>query len=256
MKERIKKVLKVVGKIAPLFIFISALMLCTIVPIVAAKSTDVIDTVTSTTTVITTTAPVTTTSTSITTTKATTTTEKTSTTAKPTEKETTVFYETTTKAITKATTPTTVAQVSAPSGEYATAREIWNYMKAQGWNNYVCAGIMGNIMAEVGGSTLNLHPTIYSPGGDFYGICQWSLYYCPKVKEMSLYDQLNYLKNTMESQINMFSSNHGYTYSSFLQIQNAQTAARAFAIAYERCASSTYSIRENNAAVAYAYFVG
>lgn len=247
MKERFKKVLKVVGKIAPLFIFIGALMLCTIVLMVAAKSTDEINEVTSTTAVVTTTIPITTTTTSITTT-----TTKTLTTAKPTEKETTVFYET----ITKATTPTTVAQVSAPSGEYATAREIWNYMKAQGWNDYVCAGIMGNMMAEVGGSTLNLHPALYSPGGDFYGICQWSLYYCPEVEGMLLYDQLNYLTNTIESQINMFSGMHGYTYNSFLQIQNAQTAAYAFAVAYERCASSTYSIRENNAAVAYAYFVG
>ena len=37
------------------------------------------------------------------------------------------------------------------AAEYPVATQIWRYMKAQGWNDYVCAGIMGNIMAEVGG---------------------------------------------------------------------------------------------------------
>ena len=247
MKDQFKKVMKVVLKVAPIFLFIGIIILCTITPpavaqeeTVRAATTTAVST--TATTVITTTVPTTTTTQKITT--------------KPTE-ETIIFYETTTQAQTQVVTTTTVAQtVSAPTGEYATAREIWNYMKAQGWNDYVCAGIMGNIMAEVGGSTLSLQSTLYSPGGDFYGICQWSLYYCPEVEGMLLYDQLNYLANTMEYQINMFSSMHGYTYSSFLQIQNAQTAAYAFAVAYERCASSTYSIRENNAVVAYAYFVG
>ena len=35
--------------------------------------------------------------------------------------------------------------------EFPTATYIWKYMKNLGWNDYICAGIMGNIMAEVGG---------------------------------------------------------------------------------------------------------
>ena len=261
MKDQFKRVMKVVLKVAPIFLFIGIIMLCTITPAVVAQGEPVraaeptAVSTTATTVVTTTTMKPTTTTTKVTTTVPTTTTTR-KTTTKPTE-ETTIFYETTTKAQTQVVTTTTVAQtVSAPTGEYATAREIWNYMKAQGWNDYVCAGIMGNMMAEVGGNTLSLQSTIYSPGGSYYGICQWSTYYFPEISGASLSSQLNFLTNTMASQINMFSGVHGYTYNSFLQIQDAQTAARAFAEAYERCASSTYSIRMKNASMAYAYFVG
>lgn len=56
--------------------------------------------------------------------------------------------------------------------EYPVATEIWNFMKAQGWNDYVCAGIMGNIMAEVGGQSFNIRYDAYGDG--YYGICQWN----------------------------------------------------------------------------------
>ena len=40
--------------------------------------------------------------------------------------------------------------------EYPAATEVWLYLKELGYNDYVCAGIMGNLMAETGGQTLNL----------------------------------------------------------------------------------------------------
>lgn len=40
--------------------------------------------------------------------------------------------------------------------EYPVATECWFYLKDLGYNDYVCAGIIGNMMAEVGGGTLNL----------------------------------------------------------------------------------------------------
>ena len=40
--------------------------------------------------------------------------------------------------------------------EYPEAYKIWHYLKKLGYNDYVCAGIMGNIMAECGGQTLNI----------------------------------------------------------------------------------------------------
>ena len=262
MKDQFKKVMKVVGKVAPIILFISVVMLCTIVPVVVAKDNDkneVITTTsivttttttnttklaTTTTTVITTKKPTVTTTTK----KTTTTTKKTTTTTKPTE-ETTIFYEATKKT-------TTTTKVSKPKGKYDIAQEVWSYMKDLGWNDYVCAGVMGNLMAETGGQTLNLKPSTYSSGGDYYGICQWSTYYFPEVEDASLSKQLSFMAKTIKSEINMFSDVHGYTYNSFLQIQDEQTAAKAFAAAYERCDSSTYSVRMKNASVAYAYFVG
>ena len=43
------------------------------------------------------------------------------------------------------------------------ATEIWLYLKKQGYNDYVCAGILGNIMAEVGGQTLNIRHMVLLP---------------------------------------------------------------------------------------------
>ena len=59
-------------------------------------------------------------------------------------------------------------------GNYDQARQVWNYLRDLGLNQYVCAGIIGNIMAEVGGQTLDISRwPIYSQNG-YYGICQWS----------------------------------------------------------------------------------
>ena len=64
------------------------------------------------------------------------------------------------------------AKWATKAAEYPAATQIWRYMKAQGWNDYVCAGIMGNIMAEVGGQTLDIRYTLSSSG--YYGMCQWN----------------------------------------------------------------------------------
>lgn len=141
--------------------------------------------------------------------------------------------------------------------EYPVASYIWLYMKELGWNDYVCAGIMGNIMAEVGGQTLNIEPYLYS--GQYYGICQWYLPYTDgTLSGASLEYQCEYLKNTIEKEFNIF----GYKYSSsmnylnFLNLSSPSEAALCFAKCYERCASFSYNIRQTNAQKAYTYFVG
>lgn len=131
-----------------------------------------------------------------------------------------------------------------------TAQIIWNTFKSWGWNDAVSAGVLGNIMAEVGGHSLSINPYLYGEGGAYYGICQWSLYYFPSVHNVDLYEQLNHLKNTISAQLSR------YGYHNFLAIGNATEAARVFARYYERCASWSYSSRERNAQIAYASFVG
>ena len=145
--------------------------------------------------------------------------------------------------------------------QYPVATQIWLYMKDLGWSDAVCAGIMGNIMAEVGGQTLNIRPYLYGHESNrtYYGICQW---YLPnassKLKGASLEYQCNYLKNTIKKEFNVF----GYKYSSsmnyenFLALNDPAKAALAFAKCYERCASFSYNIRQKNAQKAYNYFVG
>ena len=146
---------------------------------------------------------------------------------------------------------------SIPWDEYPIANEVWIYLKDLGYNDYVCAGIMGNMMAETAGGTLNLDYTRKNSTGKFYGLCQWSLYYYPEVKGMGFEEQLNYLKDTIKEQIDYagFIYKKGFNYNQFLNLQDEREAALAFAMAYERCAKQHYYIRCDYAEIAYNYFV-
>ena len=138
---------------------------------------------------------------------------------------------------------------------YPAATEIWLYMKELGWNYYVCAGIMGNLMTEVGGQTLNIrYKTDYN---GYYGMCMWSKKYCSQVVGADLEGQCNYLRNTIKKEIDTFGSHYkaGFNFNSFLNLTNEKDAALAFAKAYERCGTGGYDKRQNNATVAYNYFV-
>jgi hypothetical protein len=46
----------------------------------------------------------------------------------------------------------------------------------------------------------------------------------------------------------------GFNFDAFLNLENEQEAALAFAQAYERCGSASHSIRQENAVKAYNYF--
>lgn len=138
--------------------------------------------------------------------------------------------------------------------EYPVATIIWKYLKELGYNDYVTAGIIGNMMAEVGGQTLNIDHTLST--GSYYGLCQWKTVYYPSVRGMSRSEQLNLLATTIEDEFSTFGYMYssGFSYSDFLELQGEQAAALAFAKVYERCGSGSYSVRESNATTAYEYF--
>ena len=136
--------------------------------------------------------------------------------------------------------------------EYPVATTIWNYLKDLGYNDYVAAGILGNIMAEVGGQTLAIQPTLSN--GTYYGMCQWKICYYPSVSGLGTEGQLDLLANTIEQEFNEFGYVSGYSYEEFLNIQDEQTAALAFAKTYERCGSGSHSVRQKNATKALEYF--
>ena len=149
--------------------------------------------------------------------------------------------------------PATTTNTNA-SVEYPAATYVWNYMKAQGWNDYVCAGIMGNLMAEVGGQTLNLNYSASS--SNYYGMCQWNRNY-KQVWGADLPTQCNFLRDTIKYEIDTYGFKYqkGFNFNSFLNMTNARQAALAFAKSYERCGSGSYEIRQRNAEKAYEYFV-
>lgn len=137
---------------------------------------------------------------------------------------------------------------------YPAAARIWLYLKDQGFNDAVCAGILGNIMAEVGGQTLDIRYWI--GGNGYYGMCQWSKAYCPDVWGLGLYGQLDYLMQTIHYEFDTFGFCYkkGFTYEDFIQMTDEKEAALAFAKCYERCASQHYYIRTINATKALEYF--
>ena len=139
--------------------------------------------------------------------------------------------------------------------EYKDATLIWEYMKNLGWNNYVCAGILGNIIVEVGGGTLDLQTTI--SGNGFYGICQWAQMYSQEVWDKDLKGQLDYLKNDIQYQFDTygFCYSYNFNFEHFLKLDNEKDAAMAFATCYERCLVSHRYVRQQYATIAYEYFV-
>ena len=180
--------------------------------------------------------------------------------------ETTMREESTTKQLEVSTSkvenhPTTTKTTTKPqkdNGKYPVAVEVWNYMKALGWSDAVCAGIMGNMMAEVGGQTLNLNYRLYDSSGNYYGICQWSNRYYPQIQGADLETQCNFLRDTIKKEIDIYGKRYasGMNFEKFLQMDDPEEVALCFAMAYERCASWTYDVRQNNATKAYNYFVG
>lgn len=178
-------------------------------------------------------------------------------TTKPKEQTTRPKETTTKKPLTTKPTTTQPTTTKSTTTQYEVASTIWTYLKNQGYNNYVCAGILGNIMAEVGGHTLDIDPLLYDDSGEYYGICQWSNKYHSSVQGVELNSQLSYLIKTIKNEID----NYGYLYEDdfeyvdFISLTDEREAALAFAQAYERCWSGSYTNRQANADKAYDYFV-
>lgn len=139
--------------------------------------------------------------------------------------------------------------------EYKNATLIWGFMKYLGWNDYVCAGILGNMMAEVGGGTLDLPHNI--DGYGYYGLCQWSKFYTPDVYGQDLKGQLNFLKKDIKTQFDTYGFCYSYEFDfdAFLELENEQDAALAFMKCYERGLPHSNWARQQYATIAYDYFV-
>ena len=136
-------------------------------------------------------------------------------------------------------------------GNYDQARQVWNYLRDLGLNKYVCAGILGNIMAEVGGQTLDISrwAQYSATNTKYYGICQWA-----GSRKNRL---LNDFGTTLEDQIRFLSVELFEVIpknSSFYNMQDEKQAALYFAKYYERCGTSSYSVRQSNAIKALNYF--
>lgn len=141
--------------------------------------------------------------------------------------------------------------------EYPVATEVWLYLTdTMGYSNYVAAGIIGNMMAECGGLTLNLDWTMINAFSECYGLCQWHPRYHQSVQGANLQEQLAYTYTSFPEILSRYASlyQQGFSYDKFLAMTDVREIAKAFCLIYER--PGGYDVRRGEcAAKAYDYFV-
>ena len=158
--------------------------------------------------------------------------------------------------------PAAAPSITLPTGEYPEAQLIWNTMISWGWTAETCAGIIGNMMAEIGGGTLNLS-NWNSNGGCGYGLIQWtsnrrsilkSRYGSyPTIEQQLIFirDELFGINNTRQqvssSVLDKIMNTNGN--------ESPESIAFCFASNYERCASRYRAKRQGYARIAYEYFM-
>ena len=158
--------------------------------------------------------------------------------------------------------PAAASSITLPTGEYPEAQLIWDTMISWGWTAETCAGIIGNMMAEIGGGTLNLS-NWNSNGGCGYGLIQWtsnrrsilkSRYGSyPTIEQQLIFmrDELFGINNTRQqvssSVLDKIMNTNGN--------ETPESIAFCFASNYERCASRYRARRQGYARIAYEYFM-
>lgn len=144
--------------------------------------------------------------------------------------------------------------------ECPVATQAWLYMKNEfGFSDIVCAGIMGNMMAECGGCwTSDLDWDVRSYSG--YGMIQWLG--SRKQQLFSIYGNNPSVENQLDFVKDELYGTNGVTKqvtdSQLDKIMNAETpedCAYAFACYYERCGENHRWARRDYARRAYEYFV-
>lgn len=145
--------------------------------------------------------------------------------------------------------------------EYPVATQAWLYMKNElGFSDIVCAGIMGNMMAECGGCwTSDLDWDVSSSSG--YGMIQWlggrkqqlfSIY----GSNPSVENQLDFVKDELYGTNGVTKQVTDSQLDKIMNAENPEDCAYAFACYYERCGEGHRWVRRDYARRAYEYFVG
>ena len=147
------------------------------------------------------------------------------------------------------------------ASEYPVATQAWLYMKNElGFNDIVCAGIMGNMMAECGGCwTSDLDWDVHSSSG--FGMIQWlggrkqelfSIY----GETPSIENQLDFMKNELYGTNGVTKQVSDWQLDKIMNASTPEECAYAFACYFERCGEGHRAPRRGYARTAYEYFVG
>lgn len=141
--------------------------------------------------------------------------------------------------------------------EYPVATKVWLFLKEElGYSDAVCAGIIGNMMTECGGQTLNLQWDARNKKSGCYGLCQWHPKYFPELQDTTLEEQLDFAKTSFPKLLSRYMRIYkkGFTYEDFLALEDPCQAAYIFCVVYERPGSGAHTRRQENAMKAYEYF--
>ncbi len=147
------------------------------------------------------------------------------------------------------------------ASEYPVATQVWLYMKEEfGWSDTVCAGIMGNMMAECGGCwTSDLDWDVSSSSG--YGMIQWlggrkQQLFKIYGNSPSVEDQLNFMKDELYGTNGVTKQVTDSQLDKIMNADSPEDCAYAFACYFERCGEGHRWVRRDYARRAYDYFVG
>ena len=146
------------------------------------------------------------------------------------------------------------------AAEYPAATEVWLYMKNEfGWSDIVCAGIVGNMMAECGGCwSSDLDWDINASHG--LGMIQWiggrrreiiSIY----GKNPSIEEQLLFMRDELYGTNGVTKQVQDWQLEKIMNAETPEDCAYYFAHYFERCNDEHKPPRRGYARRAYNYFV-
>ena len=142
--------------------------------------------------------------------------------------------------------------------EYPVATQVWLHMKNElGWSDIVCAGVMGNIMAECAGGSFYFDWDVSGSSG--YGMIQWlggrrDLLFSLYGSTPGIEDQLNYVRDELYGINGVRPQVTESQLDAIINAESPEDCAFAFATYFERCASEYRSMRRGYARTAYEYF--
>lgn len=145
------------------------------------------------------------------------------------------------------------------AAKYPEATRVWRYMKEEfGWNDELCAGIMGNIMAEIGGGTLNFSRWDWNT--NTFGMIQWLGGRKRAIKAKygeiaTIEQQLDFMKDEMFGTNGVRKQITDKQLDAILNGESPEAIAYDFARYFERCSPGSYAPRRGYARKAYKFFV-
>lgn len=148
--------------------------------------------------------------------------------------------------------------------EYPEATEVWLYMKDTfHWSDEICAGVMGNIMAEIGGGSnegaLAFGEKYKIDRGSGMGMFQWTGNRRKEIKNIygdfpTIRQQLDFMYNELFGLNGVTKQVNENELKLILEGSTPEKIAYNFAVYFERCHPAYRNARKGYARFAYNYF--